>query len=63
MTIWELMDQSGLPYEEKVIERYVHKARAERALVELPARKRSEQLLDGRPCYIVRELEINDEEA
>jgi hypothetical protein len=63
MVVYELVDRSGSPYEEDVLERFVFYPRARRALLELGPRKHKDKMLDGSSRYVIRELVINSEKA
>jgi hypothetical protein len=63
MVVYKLVDRHCEPYEEDVLEWFVYKPRAERALLELGPRKHKDKMLDGSPRYVIREHVINSEAA
>ena len=61
VTIFKLVDRAGEPYEENVLAWFLHRRMAERALAEMPLRRRRDKMLDGSLRHVIREQEINDD--
>ena len=60
MTVWEVVDITGSPYEDWTIARFVHKSRAEAYAEDRRKAENYPELTDGRSCIAVRPLDIDE---